>query len=484
MLDLYSGPIVRDKEGKSTFTLSIRQYADRLSLLDDGNHFTLDLLGNIQLRTLLGFLPDTLNLIDLNLPDATGQERRVFRCALETRADDRLGSVQESKSDTDRFLVLHPREGGWHRFIRMKSGQVELIAPLHSGQLENWLHTSSQITDATERQVFDKISLEIPYFSGFSFEDGRITGVTISIPEIPEGKENLLEIIARLPHLTTLEIDGDLADGSPLVQFESLEFLSLARGRITEDVLRHVRQLPKLKGLSFSTDHLDCIALKHLSGMQSLNHFQFQRGKALNFDDSCVGVFSTLPNLKGLDLHAMPLTEVGIRLLPVSERLVQVSFAHDAPIPAVLNYAKSNPQAEIDFSYDRIRIGDGVVCLPSSVTDEDLEFLANIEGLRELSLGGVSAENITDKGLSYLSQLKLTSFHLNHNKNITDTGIGSLAEIHSLQELSFWYCKNLTNQCIPDLEKLPNLKRINIGGTQIDPRVLRESIPNCDVRKD
>jgi hypothetical protein len=218
--------------------------------------------------------------------------------------------------------------------------------------------------------------------------------------------------------------------------------------------------------------------------MQSLNQFHFQRGKALNFEDSCVEVFSTLPNLESLDLHALTLTEIGIRLLPVSERLAKVSFSDDAPIPAVLNYAKSNPQAEIDTSSGRIRIADGLLNLRSLVTDEDLELLATDDGVRDLDLGGVSSKNITDKGLAYLSKLKLKSFGMRHNQKITDIGIGSLAEIQSLQELNFWRCKNLTNQCIPDLEKLPNLKRINIGGTKIDPKVLREIMPNCDVRKD
>jgi hypothetical protein len=482
MLSLFSGPIVCDQEIRTLSTLGIRASGEELSLLDDRNRIGLDHLGNIRLSTLLGFIPKALNLKDLNLPDPTGQERRVFRCVEATSKDDPRHGTKESESEIACFLVLHPREGGWHRFVRSKSGQTELIAPMQSCQLNNWRRTRAQITDAMEQQVFERISQEIPYFSGFTFENGRITGATISFPE---GKEDRLFLLAELPHLVSMEIYDGLAVGAPFDAFPMLESLHFSLGVISEDVLKHVGQMPNLKSLSFYTAHVDCRGMKYLSGLKSLNYFHFWKGDAGNFadnfDDSCMGVFSTLPNLESLNLHALPLTEVGIRLLPVSERLLLVSFRDDAPIPAVLNYAKSNPQAEIEISSCRIRIADGGVCLPSSVTDEDLELLTTIEGLRELSLGNIEAEKITDQGLAYLSPLKLTAFRLNHNKNITDEGIESLAKIQSLEDLNLWCCEHVTNQCIPDLAELPNLKRLNIGGTKIDLKLLREIIPNCEV---
>ena len=447
----------------------------------DRNYFDVDQLGNICSTTAMGFFPQKLTLTDLHVPDPTGQERHVFKCDLTIAPPfDKLRDDREATSADSQYLILNPREGGWHRLILKKSGQIDRILPMYSDRFKSWLRIESQITDATEKQVFERLSQEIPYFDGFSFENERVVKVVISIPN---GKEELLSHLAELPHLTTLEIGGDLTVGAQLEDLVQLEKLHFSHGRITEDVLLHAGHLSNLRSLSFYSVRLDCRGLKHLSGLRALTRFAFWEGErgnfAENFDNSCVAIFSMLPDIEYLNLHALPLTESGIKLLPVSARLAEVSFHESVPLPAVLNFSQLNPKARVEMGSNRWRLADGELRLPGSVTDEDLEALKNVEGLRLLTLG--FAELITDQGLAHLTSLKLKEFDLTHNRNVTDVGVTSIASIDTLESLNFWYCERLTNSAIAALKRLPNLRKINIFGTKIDPNVLQAAIPNCEI---
>jgi hypothetical protein len=478
-MELFSDLFIGKEDRFNTIHISGDQ--NELTFTHDMNSLSLDRLGNVSRSTLMGFHPYKLNLTDLEVPDPAGQDRRVFRCDLEVKGPFKhIHDESDPTSAETRYLILDPREGGWHRLILKKSGQVDRILPMYSSRLKSLLRMKSQITDAAERQVFDRLSEEVPYFPEFSCENGRVVEIGVVSPN---GKADVLGHLAQLSHLTSLDIIGDLEDCAQLEGLKYLESLHFSHCMVTEKTLQHVGHLSNLKSLSFYNVRLDCRGMRHLSGLRMLTRLAFLKGEAgdfdEHFDDSCLDVFSDLPNIQNLKLDGLPLAEPGIKLLPVSAQLTEVSFDESLPLTAVLNFSKLHPNVRVRMGFSSWRLADGVLRLPRSVTDGDLETLKDLKDLRQLELE--STELITDRGLAHLTSLTLKELTLVGNENVTDAGVASIANIETLESLDLHNCARLTNSAIDALKRLPNLRKIKIFGTKIDRYEFKTAIPNCEV---
>jgi hypothetical protein len=445
------------------------------------NNFGLDRFGNLASTTMVAFQPWPSPLQDLQMPDPTGQNRRLFRCDLGPTEEMKKRGIDGISADFEEaFLVLHPREGGWHRLVLKGEGQADRVLPMYSDRLRSWLRIKAQLTDATEQQVFARLSQELPYFSGLTVKDGHVRGARI---QLPEGKEAVLDHLADFPHLDELDIRGDVMEGDSLERFSRLERLRISQGRVTPDALRSVGRLTQLTSLIFYTVRLDCSGLAHLTSLRKLTHFAYTLGDAgefvENYDDSCVSVFSTLPELQHLELQALPLSAAAVASLPTSEQITHVGFRHHVPFPAVLKYSQSVPTARIDLGGVTWRLADGDLWLPRSVTNADLSEIAHVPNLHSLTLE--DADSVTDEGLAHLRSLKLKHLKLPHNRNLTDVGMSHVAGIKTLESLNLWYCEKLTNDAIDEFKRLPNLKKITLTGTQIDRRAFQVEIPRCQI---
>ena len=456
--------------------------ADQLRWMYDSNHLGLDANGDIAVSTLLGPSVQRLTLTDLELSDATGQKRRVYRCELNGKSKLNYSQAKDAFSFDAATLVLDPFLPSWHRLILMKQGRVERIIPMRSRQFGTWFSLRSQVTDAAEKKAFENLSQESPFFSGLRMKNGHVVSAIIPMPQ---GNERILDHLPQLARLADLEIQGDVRVGAPLEQLARLESLSFSHGKVSQEALQHVGRVANLRKLSFYTVRLDCRGLQHLSGLRELTEFDFTTGDqgdfAEHFEDACVDVISNWPKLKRLNLSAMPLSAAAVGRLSANGSLESVSFGHSVPIRAVFKYAKSNPKLKIDIGASLWSLADGFVHVPYLTTDDDLQELAELKELRTLELGG--AELITDKGLAHLVSLKLKTLSINHNRNITDAGISDIAKVQSLEELNLWYCDKLTNASIAALKRLPNLKKVNVFGTKIDPQALKAQLPNCEIER-
>ena len=110
--DLFIG-----REGRFNL-ITISRSAGKLRFQHNRNHFNLNSIGNTVSSTLMGFPAWSCSLHEMRVPDATGQMRRVFKCDLS--AIERAPFLSDKRVNTefdDAFLVLHPREGGWHRLL-------------------------------------------------------------------------------------------------------------------------------------------------------------------------------------------------------------------------------------------------------------------------------------------------------------------------------------------------------------------------------
>lgn len=467
-------------EGRMNF-IKITGAGGKLSFHHDRNGMGLDRLGNLESMTMMAFPAWTCSLKKMLIPDPTGQERRVFRCELGLDQHMiRLGAKRVMTDFEEAFLVLDPREGGWHRLLLKTEGKIDRILPMHSERLHAWLLLKSQLTDETEQRVLERLSRDIPYYSDFTLEGGRVTFARI---KIPAGNEAVLASLAELPHLTDLEIQGDIVDGSHLERFTRLARLRISHGSVSEDVLRRVGRLTQLKSLEFYTLRLDCRGLAHLAGLRKLTRFDYSLGDSgpfvQNYEDSCVSVFSKLPELQDLNLHALPLTPAAVAMLPTSKQLARVQFGGQIPVSALLRYSQATPSTRIDYGGLGWRLADGEVRLPHWVTNDDLGELKNIANLHTLFFERPDA--VTDEGLAHLRPLRLKQLDLVQARNLTDAGIAHVSEIETLESLNLWYCEKLTNAAIADLKRLPKLKQIKLFGTKIDEQAFKSAMPNCEI---
>jgi hypothetical protein len=125
------------------------------------------------------------------------------------------------------------------------------------------------------------------------------------------------------------------------------------------------------------------------------------------------------------------------------------------------------------------RAADGEIWLPHWVANDDLSELKNFEDLHSLFFERPDA--VTDEGLAHLRPLRLKQLDLVQVRNLTDAGVAHIAKIETLESLSLWYCENLTNGAIPELKRLPNLKKIKLFGTKIDQQAFKSAMPNCEI---
>jgi hypothetical protein len=463
--------------GGSLSLITLGGVTDYLLFELDPNRFQLNRLGDIYVSTAMASLPWKCSLGELHVPDPAKQGRRLFRCDLTRHGE---GSARDNTVFEEAFLVLHPCEGGWHRLILKKDGAVQRVLPMHSQSLYSWLAIRSQLTDAAELQVFDRISKRMPYFSGLTVTDDRVRGARLSSPS---GKEAVVEDLAEFSQLTSLEIDGTLADGAPLERCVKLERIFFRGGRVSEDILRRVGRLPRLKSLFFYNTRVDCRGLAHLSGLRKLTHFGYWKGDAgeyaENYDDACVTVFAKLPELQWLELNALPLTDAAVDLLPMTERLTDVSFGRTVSLRAALAYGQAAPATNVELEGGRWRLADGEIWLPRSVTNDDLAAVGRVTNLHSLSMN--DADAVTDEGLAHLQSLPLKHLSIMNAHHVTDAGLAHIATIKTLESLNLYCSSPFTTGAIADLKRLPNLKKITLHGTQIDRRAFQAAMPGCEI---
>jgi len=113
-----------------------------------------------------------------------------------------------------------------------------------------------------------------------------------------------------------------------------------------------------------------------------------------------------------------------------------------------------------------------------------------LEQLRGLELAAkhitwlsLARTNISDEGLSIVSQFdNLTRLQL-EKTTISDKGIASITNLKHLEALNL-YGTNVSKACLPDLQKMEGLKRVYVWGTKVtaaDAKSLEESKEELQV---
>ncbi|QDU89119.1 hypothetical protein Pla175_25050 [Pirellulimonas nuda] len=182
------------------------------------NHFGFNHFGDVTFTTALAGYPLSIKLHDLHERDPLGSGRRLFRCEFAPRPE-LFRTIEEADGHREPavewVLVLHPLEGGWHRLLDQRSGKVRRAIPMHSARLRAWLGLREKLADADpiERDVFQRVSSDIPYFSRFKVKDGHIVGVELYLTAT---NKHVIRHLVDLPRLESLTLQGESPSGKLL----------------------------------------------------------------------------------------------------------------------------------------------------------------------------------------------------------------------------------------------------------------------------
>ncbi len=182
-----------------------------------------------------------------------------------------------------------------------------------------------------------------------------------------------------------------------LASHPKLESLELYSVDITDDGLRHLVGLPKLKRIHLnSNEPITDAGLKTLGGIRTLEEIEIYAAK---FTDTGLKHLDGLPRLRGLDLGDNPrLTDAGLKHLARHTGLRLLRLTNNA-----------------------------------WVNDDSLTTLAPFTELESLNLANTL---VSDAGLPTIAKLRhLASLDL-HGTSVTDAGIAELSKLDKLRKLT------------------------------------------------
>jgi hypothetical protein len=169
-------------------------------------------------------------------------------------------------------------------------------------------------------------------------------------------------------------------------------------------------------------------------------------------------------------------SKADIESLPLNTTSVRARGLSDDNIPALVRL-----QSLMHIYFD-----DGWAVEEAKITDKGLQYLSELKLplLEHIMLG--YCYKITDSGLQYLSKIKtLKGLGLRACTGITDRGLPHLVNLSSLEWLDLRESANITDTGIMTLANMKNLKDLLLGGCKnVSPegiKRLQALMPNCKV---
>ena len=218
--------------------------------------------------------------------------------------------------------------------------------------------------------------------------------------------DGLARALAGLPGLRTLTL-ADCVESPPAAaavvtalarHHPELQSLSLAVGEVSDDDLRAIGRLTRLRELSLQINQVTDAGVTHLGTLRALETLNLAHNAVT---DRGLATLGTLPRLEYLDLSGTAITDAGLpqlaRVPHFRSLRLDGTGVTDAGLPALARFARL---AQLGLSGN------------SAITDAGLPLLRSIRGLElvELSWTGVS-----DPGVAALKaaqpRLNVSRFH-------------------------------------------------------------------------
>lgn len=447
-------------------TFRIRSNGTTGNFTWDRNSVGYSPFGDRGMSTLVGYPGHPVEFDKIDLQDLKMQGRQLF---------------QFHANDMTFSLIVHPQIDGEHRLLFRDGDTLTAIIPLHSTQFRRWSLTKLLLEGATERerQAFELVSKTFPLFNGFRLEGNSL--VSASFQSLDDSNNHVLQEIADLPNLKGISLRNCSSLGTALGRMQNLKSVNISQVNATEDLLRQIGMLDQLQVLRIDNSQLDWSAMHYLSPLTNLQSLILQSNQSLNVSDDHFDVLANFTKLETLYLHNISLSESSFKHLSTFPKLKRIMLGSDVSFKAAFQYARKHPTANFRFgSSGHIDISNSTVSLPQNVTNDNLKNMGELTGIRTLRIS--ASDQVSDSGLASLAKNKFVEVDLQNLRQITDQGIAKLCEMKTIESLNLWYCRQITNESVQHLEKLPKLKIIKVTGTKINRDFLMKKLPDCKVQ--
>jgi serine/threonine protein kinase len=267
--------------------------------------------------------------------------------------------------------------------------------------------------------------VDSPYIHDLSFISQLPSLQTLCINHVPEGiKPAVWNIIAQLPNLQALEIDGGTINEPDLAQLSkssSLNRLIISHVNLTRGCCEQISKCKHLTLVGISHCSLDGTVLHPLSRL-SLEFLDLGNNPLVT--DAVVNdIVPRMPSLKALWLRD---TGISNKSLTAISKLIQLRSliigGNNVSDRSVVKLASLKELRQLDL-------------LQLRITDVSIEALARLRHIKGLYLQGA---DISDAAVQYLEGMKELEVLDVINTRIGKEGMKRLAAIPSLRQLYTW----------------------------------------------
>jgi len=267
-----------------------------------------------------------------------------------------------------------------------------------------------------------------------------------------------LAYLKWLPHLQTLTFglgSDNVTDDSlkHLRELTNLEQLSLFNTRVTGTGFEHLKGLTKLRELCFGGHRqpITDASFQHLKGLTNLENLIIMFGEV---SDAGLGHLEALPRLESLRFFCSSLSDGSLKRLKGVASLRELGL-YAVPVYGSTGSGPGFEGLEALTQLRRLEIGP-VLRTGPRFSDSDLEHVKGLADLESLHLFGtqVTASGLEHlKGLTKLRELTFTG--------ITDAGMANLSELSLLEKL--YLDGGVTDAGLIHLKGLAKLRALSLG---------------------
>lgn len=244
----------------------------------------------------------------------------------------------------------------------------------------------------------------------------------------------------------------------------------------------------KMLGLQVSGHTTEGMLTESQAILRNLKSFDLS---TVRFSESILKEVVQLDQTIELRLDFVPFEDNHVTKLSALKNLATIWFLHTAITNKSLRHL-ATMQALQHLVLKKTDITDGglvhlrdlrkltTLLLPSEITDNGLEELANLDNLLHLD---ISNTKVSDKGLEFVSTMKNLQTLCLNDTAIGDKGLTHLSNLTNLRTIYLSGTK-ITDKGIVNLEKLTQLDYLEIRDVNVTEAALqklRTAAPNCTV---
>jgi hypothetical protein len=299
---------------------------------------------------------------------------------------------------------------------------------------------------------------------------------------VPVGKRLCLEICSKtagdLADLERIGPDDLYSIGCPpaspeqaparynlmqhITHFTGLKRLALDGSPVSDTDMQHITSLRSLEYLSLP-DRITDAGLAHVDGLNCLKGFWMAGGKS-RISDEGLRHISKISSLEELCLRGEYMTDAGLEHLKKLPKLEYLCLYGSNFTDAGCVHIKDMPSLKILSFHENL----------CRISDAGLVHISQMPKLEILCLHGM--KNITDEGIAYLTKMPSLRRLNIASSQVTDRGLEYLSQIKTLECLELpQNQKGITDKGLEYLSRLSNLKDLSISRIHFnDPKMNKD----------